>query len=179
MKRLFVGAVLLAGIILFPVMSMARVDVRINIPLPPPIPFVAPPPLVVLPGTDIYAVPDVEGEIFFRQGWWWRHWEDRWYRSRNYDRGWVYYRGFPEWYNGIPHDWRDNYRNHIWRGHPWNYRPIPHGDVDRHWRGGHWRHDHGWEGPGRPDRRDRGPRDHDRGPRDRDWGHRDRDRGPR
>ena len=143
MKRLFSGVIILAVIILFPVMSMARVDVRVNIPLPPPIPFAVPPPLVVLPGTDVYAVPDVEGEIFFRQGWWWRHWEDRWYRSRTYNRGWVYYRGFPEWYRGIPRDWRDNYRDHRWNGRPWDHHPIPHGDLDRHWRGGHWREEGG------------------------------------
>ena len=82
MKKLLLGGILLAIMTVFPVISMARVDVRINIPLPPPIPFIAPPPVVVLPGTDVYAVPDVEAEIFFRQGWWWRHWNDRWYRSR-------------------------------------------------------------------------------------------------
>ena len=139
MKRLLIVFILLGTIFLFPVMSMARVDVRINIPLPPPIPFVGPPAVVVLPGTDIYGVPDVEAEIFFRQGWWWRHWDNRWYRSRYYDRGWVYFKSSPEWYGRIPHDWRDNYRNHTWSGRPWNYRPIPHGELDRHWRGGHWR----------------------------------------
>ena len=165
MKRLLFSAILLVGIILLPVMSMARVDVRVNVPLPPPIPFIAPPHVVVLPGTDVYAVPDVEGEIFFRQGWWWRHWDNRWYRSRYHDRGWDYYRGRPEWYGGIPHDWRDNYRNHRWDGRPWNYRPIPHGDLDRHWRGGHWRDDREWDRPGGPggrDRRDDGPGDRHR-----------------
>ena len=143
MKKLLFGGILLAIMTVFPVISMARVDVHINIPLPPPIPFIVPPPVVVLPGTDVYAVPDVEAEIFFRQGWWWRHWNDRWYRSRYYDRGWVYFQGYPAWYRGIPYDWRDNYRDHRWRGQPWNYHPIPHGDLDRHWRGGHWRDDHG------------------------------------
>ncbi len=145
MKKLLLGAIILWGITMLPVISMAGVNVRINVPLPPPIPFIAPPPVVVLPGTDVYAVPDVEAEIFFQRGWWWRHWDNRWYRSRYHDRGWVYFHGSPVWYRGIPHDWRDNYRNHMWRGQPWNYHPIPHGDLDRHWRGGHWRDDRGWE----------------------------------
>jgi hypothetical protein len=172
MKKLFFGLILLLVITLFPVISMAGVGVHINVPLPPPLPFIAPPHVVVLPGTDVYAVPDIEEEIFFQQGWWWRHWDNRWYRSKYHDRGWAYYRGHPTWYSGIPHDWRDNYRNRVWHGHPWNYRPIPHGDLDRHWRGGYWRTDQGWEHPGE---RDRGPRDRDPGPRERDRGPRGHD----
>ena len=150
MKKLLFSAILIVVITVFPVISMARVDVRMNVPLPPPIPFIAPPHVVVLPGTDVYAVPDVEEEIFFRQGWWWRHWDNRWYRSKTHDRGWVYYQGYPAWHKGIPHDWRDNHRNRMWNGRPWNHHPVNHGDLDRHWRGGHWRSDHGWEHPGGP-----------------------------
>ena len=91
MKKLLLGSLLLAVITVFPVISMARVDVRINVPFLRLFHFIAPPNVVVLPGTDIYAVPDVEAEIFFRQGWWWRHWDNRWYRSRYYDRGWAYF----------------------------------------------------------------------------------------
>ena len=145
MKKTLFGSILLAVITVFPVISMARVDVRI---LPPPIVFAAPPNVVILPGTGVYAVPDVEAEIFFRQGWWWRHWDNRWYRSRYYDHGWGYYRGYPAWHRRIPHNWRDNYRNHRWHGRPWNYHPIHHGDLNRHWRGGHGRDDHGREHPG-------------------------------
>jgi len=154
MKKLFFVAFLLMAITLLPVISMAKVDVHINIPLPPPIPFIGPPHVVVLPGTDVYAVPDIEEEIFFREGWWWRHWDNRWYRSRHHDHGWAYYNGHPSWFRGIPHDWRDHYRSRVWRGHPWDHRPIPHHDLDRHWRDGRWRHDHGWRQPGD---RDRGP----------------------
>ena len=176
MKKLLLTALLFVAITLLPLITMAAVDVRVRVPLPPPIPFVAPPPLVVLPGTDIYAVPDVGEDIFFRGGWWWRRWDGRWYRSRYHDRGWAFFPGRPEWYGRVPHDWRDNYRNHVWEGHPWHYRPIPHRDLDRHWREERWRHDRVWDHPGGPDR---GPRDRDRGPRDRDRDRRDRDRGPR
>ncbi len=149
MKKLLFSAILFAVITGLPVISMARVDVSVNIPLPPPVVFAAPPAVVVLPGTNVYAVPDVEAEIFFRQGWWWRHWDNRWYRSRYYDHGWAYYRGYPAWYRGIPRDWRDNYRNHVWRGRPWNYHPIYHHDLDRHWRGDHRRDNYGRENSGR------------------------------
>jgi hypothetical protein len=171
MKKLLT-ALLFVFMTLFPVISMAGVAVRANIPLPPPLPFIAPPHVVVLPGMDVYAVPDIEEEIFFREGWWWRHWDNRWYRSRYHNHGWAYYRGHPVWYGRIPHDWRDNYRNRVWSGHQWDHRPIPHGDLDRHWRDGRWRDDHGWRHPDGPDRgpheRDRGPRGWDRGPRGHD-----------
>ena len=142
MKKSFMGVILLLLLTMIAATAMAGVDVRVTIPLPPPIVFPAPPAVVVLPGTDVYAVPDIEADIFFRAGWWWRHWDNRWYRSRFYDHGWIYYNGSPGWYRTIPPDWRDRYRDHRWLGRPWNYRPIPHGDLDRHWRGGHWRTDH-------------------------------------
>ena len=116
--------------------------------LPPPIPFVAPPNVVVLPGTDVYLVPDVQVDIFFQGGWWWRQWHGNWYRSSYHDRGWAHYRNYPSWHRKIPHDWRHNYRNHIWGGRPWNPPRIRHGNLNNHWRGGHWRNDHGWRRPG-------------------------------
>ena len=145
MKKLL-GTILLAGLIVLPIMSMAQVNAPV--PPPPPIPFVGPPNVVVLPGTDVYAVPDVKEDVYFRRGWWWRHHGDHWYRSKYHDQGWAYYRGYPSWHRKIPHDWRDRYSNHTWGGRPWNPHYIHQGDLNRHWRGGHWRTDHGWGPPG-------------------------------
>lgn len=122
-------------------------------PLPPPIVFAEPPETIVLPETEVYVVPNVEQDIFFYNGWWWRPWEGRWYRSREYASGWGFYRGVPSWYGGIPLGWRDNYRNHIWGGHPWNYRRIPHHEFRQNWRGwqknGYWRNHRNWGTEGR------------------------------
>jgi len=84
--------------------------------LPPPIYFTAPPEVVPVPDTDVYTVPDVQEEIFFSAGWWWRPWHGRWYRSHYYDRGWAYYRHAPSFYANMYPGWRDDYRNHRWRG---------------------------------------------------------------
>ncbi len=123
--------------------------------LPPPISFVAPPSVVVLPGTDVYLAPDVQVDLFFQGGWWWRQWRGNWYRSKYHDHGWAYYRSYPTWHRKVPHDWRHNYRSHVWGGRPWNPPQINHGNLHNHWRGGHWRNDHGWGRPGggrdRPD----------------------------
>ncbi len=52
-----------------------RMDIGVSVPLPPPIMFPGPPHLVVIPETDVYAVPDVDVDVFFYGGWWWRPWE--------------------------------------------------------------------------------------------------------
>jgi hypothetical protein len=143
MKKLFSGTLLLALLIAVPVSTMARVDVSINIGLPPPIMFAAPPALIVLPETYVYVVPDIDVDIFFYNGWWWRPWDGRWYRSRYYDSGWARYGSVPSFYRGIPSGWRNDYRDHRWGEHQWDYQPIPHEQVQRKWKT--WQKSNHWE----------------------------------
>jgi hypothetical protein len=143
MKKLLFRTMLLALPFLFPVPAMAGVDVGVSISLPPLIVFSAPPAMVVIPETYVYVVPDTDVDIFFYDGWWWRPWEGRWYRSRHYDSGWGYYQKVPSFYSGIPRNWRNNYRERRWEGRPWNYQPIPHHQVERNWSG--WKKNRHWE----------------------------------
>lgn len=143
MRKLLLAIVVLTATTIGPVITEAGIQVRINIPLPPLIVFAAPPELVVLPETYIYVDPDLDMDIFFYNGWWWRPWDGRWYRSRYYDRGWTYRRGVPAFYGQIPSGWRDDYREHRWRGHQWDYQRIPHQRVQRDWR--RWKRDRYWE----------------------------------
>ena len=143
MKKLHFRTMLLASLFLFPVPTMAGVDVGVSISLPPLIVFAAPPAVVVIPETYVYVVPDVREEIFFYDGWWWRPWEGRWYRSRHYDSGWSYYQRVPSFYTRVPRGWRNDYRDHRWEGHPWNYQPIPHQQVERNWSS--WKKSNHWE----------------------------------
>jgi len=143
MKKLFLGTLLLAVVFVLPVPTMARVDVGINISLPPPIVFASPPEMVVLPETNIYVVPDSDADIFFYDGWWWRPWEGRWYRSHYYNSGWGYYQSVPSFYVSIPSGWRNDYREHRWKGQQWNYQRIPQQQVQRNWQG--WEKNKHWE----------------------------------
>jgi len=143
MKKLILKILFLTLVVFAPVSAMAGVSVHIDIPLPPPIFFPAPPVPVVIPETDVYAVPDVQEDVFFYGGWWWRPWEGRWYRSHYYDRGWGYYRGTPAFHRNIPPGWRDNYRNHQWNGRPWEHQRVQHRDLQRNWQG--WQRDRHWE----------------------------------
>ena len=148
MKKSFWGALLLALVLVVPVPTMAGVNVNVSIALPPLIVFEAPPEVVVIPETNVYVVPDLDVDIFFFNGWWWRPWEGRWYRSRNYSSGWSYYRNVPSFYTGIPSGWRNDYRDHRWGGHPWNYQRIPHQQLQRNWsnweKSGHWERQNTW-----------------------------------
>jgi hypothetical protein len=145
MKKLIFKVLFLTLVVFAPVSAMAEVSVHVDIPLPlpPPIIFPAPPEVVPVPETDVYVVPDVQEDIFFSGGWWWRPWEGRWYRSRYYDRGWTHYRHAPSFYANMYPGWRNDYRNHRWRGHQWDYQRVPHRDLNRNWQG--WQKDRHWE----------------------------------
>ncbi|MFA5321633.1 MAG: hypothetical protein WC373_03090 [Smithella sp.] len=148
MKKLIFKILFLTLIVFAPVSTMAEISVHINIPLPPPIIFPAPPEVVVIPETDVYAVPDVQEDIFFYGGWWWRPWQGRWYRSHYYDRGWAYYHNAPNFRRQIPPGWRNDYRAHKWRGYEWQHQRVPQRDLQRNWRGWgknkHWEKQNSW-----------------------------------
>ena len=131
MRKLLFGAMLLALAISVPIPTMAGVEVRIDIPLPPPIVFRAPPDVVLLPHTGVYVAPDVAVDFFFFDGWWWRPWEGRWYRSRNYRSGWGYYDGVPSFYGRVPSVWRHEYRENRWEGREWHYQRVSHPQLQQ------------------------------------------------
>ena len=146
MKRLFLGTLVLALVIAVPFPTRAGVDVNVSIALPP-IVFAAPPDVIVIPDSgDVYVVPDIDAELFFWDGWWWRPWEGRWYRSHYYNRGWGYYSNVPSFYFDIDPGWRGYYRDHNWNGHRWNYERISHQRLHQNWKG--WKNDRHWERQG-------------------------------
>jgi len=147
MKKLFFGTILLALAIVVPIPTMAGVSINIGIPIPPPppIPFAAPPQVIAMPETSgVYVDPDIDADLYFWNGFWWRLWEGRWYRSAYYDRDWVYYDNVPSFYFNIDRHWRDYYRNHNWYGHRWDYQRIPYERLQKNWKG--WQTSKSWGG---------------------------------
>lgn len=144
MKKFFLKAFLCALFIALPMPAMAQIGINIHIGFPPPIPFAEPPAVIVLPDTrDVYVVPSIDMDLFFWNGWWWRPWQGRWYRSRYYDRGWVVYRSVPTFYYDVDPSWRTHYRNRSWRGHPWYYERIDQRRLQRQWQ--RWHNDRHWD----------------------------------
>ena len=147
MNKVFLGTIFLALLIVVPIPTMAGVNIGIGISLPPPIVFAAPPEVIVLPdANDVYVVPDIEVDLFFWSGWWWRLWEGRWYRSHYYNRGWAYYNYVPSFYFDVDPGWRGYYRDHNWHGHRWNYERIPDRRLQQNWKS--WHNNRHWERQG-------------------------------
>jgi hypothetical protein len=145
MKKLLCSSILLALAMVFPIPSMAGVNINIGIALPPPIAFQAPPAVIALPETPgVYVDPDINADLYFWDGFWWRLWEGRWYRSAYYDRDWVYYNSVPSFYFNVDTHWRDYYRNHSWYGYRWNYHPIPYQRLEQNWK--RWQKKRDWGG---------------------------------
>lgn len=157
-----------------PAMAEVRVGINIGIPL---FTFQAPPELAVIPGSYIYFVPGIDEDIRFYEGRWYRHWNNRWHRSRNYNGPWTYLapRYVPAPFLRIRPDFRQRVPKNEWRRYD---------DVNRHWR--RWEKDRYWETKHdwwrekqeqrHDDRDNRGKRDHrdDRDNRHDDHGNRGR-----
>jgi hypothetical protein len=145
MKKLLLGTILLALATVVPFPAMAQINISIEISLPPPIAFQAPPEVIVLPETEgVYVVPEIDVDLFFWNGFWWRLWEGRWYRSAYYDRDWVYYNNVPRFYFNVDPHWRGYYHNHNWYGHHWNYERIPYQRLHENWK--NWQTNRSWGG---------------------------------
>ncbi len=107
-------------------------------PLPPLI-IPAPPPVVVIPGTYAYFAPDVDVELFFYGGFWYRPYGGRWYRSSNYGGPWGFIGP-----NRVPHvliNLPPGYRNV-----PPGHERIPYGQLKKNWRT--WERGRHWDKPG-------------------------------
>ena len=117
----------------------------------PPLRFAAPPEVVVIPGTYVYMVPDIDADIMFYQGHWWRPYEGRWYRSQEYNGQWSYVEPgrIPSGLRALPQD----YRHRLSPG----YERIPHGDVKRNWK--HWEEEKHWDRRAEQGRREQGEHD--------------------
>ena len=116
MKKLILGILLLAlaMVVSIPTMAgaMGRGGVTVGIGQPPPLEFYGQPEMIVLPETYVYVIPDLDEDVFFYNGWWWRPWQGRWYRSQYYNTGWDYYQNVPSFYSEIPFGWKNEYRHH-------------------------------------------------------------------
>jgi hypothetical protein len=134
MRKLMVLAIASLLFLGFSGQSMAGIHIGVNIPLPPVFALPAPPELVVIPGTYVYYDPDVDFNLFFYAGYWYRPYEGYWYRSVSYEGPWVYIGSPPPVLVNLPPDYWI-----VTRG----YRRIPYGELHRNWRA--WQRDRYWE----------------------------------
>ena len=119
------GLLLSAGLII-PARSNAGVNISINIPLPGLV-ISAPPALVMVPGTYVYFAPDLNVDVFFYQGYWYRPYGGYWYISADYRGPWGYLA--IERMPSVLLNLSPSYRRV-----PPGYGRMPQGTVMRNWR---------------------------------------------
>ena len=109
--------------------TLAEVHMNVNIG-PPPIVDTAPPEVVMVPGTQVYFVPQAGIDVFFYNGFWWCPRGDRWYRASAYNGPWtvIKRRYVPGPIIGVPRDYRERFARE---------RRIPYGQWKKEGRHGH------------------------------------------
>ncbi len=129
------GSMFLVFGLFSPVDGTAGVNINIGIPLPGLV-FSAPPALVVIPGTYAYIAPDVDVDIFFYQGYWYRPYEGLWYIAADYRGPWSFIAidRVPSVFLNLPPYYR--------RVRP-GYERMPYGMVQRNWRT--WENERYWD----------------------------------
>ena len=164
LKRLLFTVMFLASVMIVSLPAMAQVDIDVDagssvtseyleappatseyLEAPPATSeYLEAPDVIPLPETDnVYVVPDLDIDVFFWNGWWWRPWQGGWYRSRYYSRGWSHYGGIPTFYYDVDPGWRVYYRDLNWYGNPWHYERIDYRHLHQNWK--QWHDDRHWE----------------------------------
>lgn len=131
MRLMASGAALVCAVALGMTFGEAFAEVQLNINLgPPPVVVSEPPSVVLVPGTGVYFLPDVNFDVFFFGGYWWSPRGDRWYRAPAYNGPWsgVSRRVVPAPVFRVPHDYRRVYyrERHIPYGQ-WKQERREHG----------------------------------------------------
>jgi hypothetical protein len=145
-----VSSMLLAFSLFPPLKSNAEVNVTVTIPLPGLV-ISAPPAMIVIPGTYVYYPPEVDMDIFFYHGYWYRPYREGWYIANGYNGPWrtIGAGRVPRAVIGVPPHYR-----RVSSG----YERMPYGTVRGNWRT--WERERYWD---RHERRRGYREDHDRG----------------
>lgn len=140
-KRMLIA--LLVGAMLAILLGYST-EVKAGIPIPPPPPFIfpAPPSVFLVPNTYVYFVPDIEPDIFFYHGYWYRPHKSYWYRASFYNGPWGHIAPPSVIINIGPN----------FRSVPPGHQHIPYGQLRKNWRG--WERDRYWDRPHERERRD-------------------------
>lgn len=113
--------------------ALAEVDVNVSIGLP--VLAVGPEPVMaVIPGTYVYFVLDLDSDLFFYQGYWWRVHNGRWYRAAAPGGPWRFFRKVPRPLLSLPPGWRNLPAGHV---------RLKHAEVKNNWR--QWEKEKRWE----------------------------------
>ena len=137
---LFIG-IMLVILMGFSHRGLAEVNVNIGIGIPlPSVVISAPPSVLLIPSTYVYFAPDVEVDILFYHGYWYRPHHGHYYRATSYNGPWgaIAPSSVPRAVSRVPSDFR-----HVPPGHA----RIPHGELKKNWKT--WEKEKHWDNQGR------------------------------
>jgi hypothetical protein len=112
---------------------------------PPPIDLSGPPEVFPIPGTYVYFVPDIDVDLFYYHGSWYRPYRRHWFRSDDYNGPWRFVRDVPPPLTDLPTDYR--------RTPGWLHR-IPYSDLRHNW--DRWEREKYWDRRRAEERENRG-----------------------
>ncbi len=119
--------------------SMILFSTAVEAGLSPPLPKVfipAPPDVVLIPGAYAYFVPDIDADIVFYEGRWYRLHDGRWHSAIGYNGPWVIIvvNRVPAVLLNLPPGFRRT---------PPGHTRIPHGQLKKNWK--RWQADKHWD----------------------------------
>ncbi|MBI5886532.1 MAG: hypothetical protein HZB85_08135 [Deltaproteobacteria bacterium] len=93
------------------------------------------PELMPLPDIDVYVIADLDMDVAFYNGWWWRMHDNRWYRASEYNGAWglVIAGKVPEIILGL---------HPGFRGRGLGNTRIPYGQFKKNWK--RWEKEKRW-----------------------------------
>ncbi len=116
-------------------LSTAGADVDVNVNIALPVLAVGPDPMMaVIPGTYVYFVVDLDGDLFFYQGYWWRVHHGRWHRAAAAGGPWKFFKKVPHPLLNLPPGWRQL---------PPGHAKFKFAEVKKNWR--QWEKEKRWD----------------------------------
>jgi len=117
--------------------ASAELNLNIGINLPTAgIMVASSPDVVVISGTYVYFMPESSEDVFFYHGYWYRPYKSRWYRSGDYNGGWVLISTniVPPPVLAVPPGFRKV---------PPGHQKIPYGQLKKNWKS--WEKERRWD----------------------------------
>jgi hypothetical protein len=138
MSRYFRMCIIAVVLLAFgaPLAPRADVNISVGVGVPPPLTIPSPPSVFLIPGTYAYFVPDLDVDILFYRGYWYRPHGGHWYRATRYNGPWTYIvkPKVPRVLIDLSPDF-----HHVPPGH----QRIPYGQLKKHWKT--WEKEKHWD----------------------------------
>ncbi len=130
MKRIMEALTIALCLLLIPSATVLATDINkggkdSGAGTPPNVKFATPPEVVAIPGRYVYFVSDIDFDLFFFQGQWYRPYKGRWFRAENYAGPWEYVHEVPPSLIDLPPDYRTI---------PPGYSRIPYDELRNNWK---------------------------------------------